>query len=125
MVFEGEDHTPWSASPGGALETEMLNFVTTEVYNRLDCDALTSIEEDLKASISISPNPANDFVSVSLNDVNLTGKIMVYDIAGRVVNTISDYSKEFKIQREGLDAGMYLIQFNTAETSIVKKVIFK
>ena len=80
----------------------VTNTVSTEIINTL------SVENFEASSFSIFPNPAN-------NILNIEGEIViksvtVYDINGRLLNTITSKSKKAKLDVSNLSQGLYFLE---------------
>jgi len=84
----------------------------------------TSIGEDTKREITITPNPSNGLVTVLLTDTR-TGLITVHDATGRSV-----LQQSFDGTQETLDlrkepTGVYLITVETDQGSFYEKVVIE
>ena len=76
-------------------------------------------------TISVYPNPANNNLFIDANNfggtitsiaiTNMQGQTMVADY--NVTNTISN------ISLQGLQSGVYMVQIQTSEGTVIKKVI--
>ncbi|HOX78988.1 MAG TPA: hypothetical protein PLW31_13230, partial [Bacteroidales bacterium] len=94
----------------------------------LDCDLFVDINElptreEYESTVKISPNPAEDWVALTLPDIVAAGKveIAVYDVFGREVETGRGGDKEMGGQGEvpvnrmvvldvsGYPLGMYVV----------------
>jgi choice-of-anchor B domain-containing protein len=64
-----------------------------------------------KSSFKLSPNPANDIVTIeSENDIN---SIEIFDIIGKKIKTIENFSLRFtNIDVSDLNSGVYIIKVN-------------
>ena len=96
------------------------------------CNAITvatpyvGIEEQLKNSVAVFPNPATSYVDVRVDgDVNVTS-MEIYDVYGKlitVVNTVCTSSLPTRIDVSDLPAGMYFIRINTDHFPITKPLV--
>ncbi len=82
-----------------------------------------AVENPSAENISIYPNPANDNVNISLPEDNAT--IVITNILGQTVNTISTTSTNETISVEGLEKGMYFFNIKLSDKTVVKKVIIE
>jgi len=72
---------------------------------------VNSIAETTKISVSISPNPASDFISVALDEI--PQQISILNACGQVVKTVKPESATTIIDTKQLPAGLYLLQVKT------------
>ena len=105
-----------------------ISVATTAATSlRLDTINMTSVlgtNEFLNSKFSISPNPANDFISISNSDNISVKSISLTDLNGRVVKQIS-YSDASNIQVNVADlaSGMYLMNITSDQGTATKKVV--
>ena len=98
-----------------------VNFVWTGVNNM----------EESENTVSISPNPAKDFVKVNVNtkDVKNT-EIKIYDVAGKMVYhktlKLKNGSNQFTLDLSGLKTGFYTVDIlNEGNVNSRKLIITK
>ena len=91
-------------------------------------DALTLFEESmstqdvaLDASIALYPNPAQE--QITINAPATISTIEWYDVSGRLVSISIVNANESIIDISRQSSGVYFVKINTAQGSIVKKVI--
>lgn len=102
---------------GSCIDTSAVAILT--VVNNVSVNELSS-----NTSISIYPNPANDKLSLSLNENFGVGtSIVIFDVVGSIVKT-APYQSEVSISE--LAPGSYTIQIvsatgNTTKASFVKQ----
>ncbi|NJK87863.1 MAG: T9SS type A sorting domain-containing protein [Bacteroidales bacterium] len=89
------------------------------------------LNEEIKTiennSWSIYPNPASDFINISMPQ-SLPGTIQIKDINGRTVRTVNltAYSEEIKIRVDDLISGHYCVQFiNKNESQVIGRFLVK
>jgi hypothetical protein len=72
---------------------------------------------------SVSPNPANDFISVSNTDNILVNGISITDLNGRVVkqNSYTNVS-DIQVNVSDLASGMYMMNITSDKGSVTKKI---
>jgi hypothetical protein len=73
------------------------------------------------ASITVAPNPAKDFISISAK--NTIKSIQLFDAQGRILKTILDNKKSFTLDISNKAQGVYFIKVNTDKGSSVQKII--
>lgn len=79
--------------------------------------------EDLETEVSIYPNPTTDNLTISAaTEMQL---IQVVDMTGKIVLTQKVSSDKAVLQLATFDSGMYLIQLETANGMISKRIIKK
>ena len=73
---------------------------------------------------SLSPNPANDFISVTNSDNILVSGISITDLNGRVVkqNSYSNVSN-IQVNVSDLASGIYMMNITSDKGSVTKKII--
>ncbi len=86
-----------------------------------ECDAITDIEEITITDISISPNPANNFISISGLEAMTVKNILIYDYLG--VKWIEKELKSNTLNIENLPRGMYFIQIEHNNIVLINKKI--
>jgi hypothetical protein len=94
---------------------------TATIPNAAGCDSVvtlnltlnfTGITENLEAQISISPNPASDYVSLKVSESLLGKNYFIYDNSGRKIMEGIISQKEMVIKIGAFDDGIYLIKVN-------------
>lgn len=74
--------------------------------------------------ISIYPNPASDIFNVEITGLrNISGVITIRDITGQIIYKKTVDSNNFTVNLSNCNAGVYLIDINTEETNLTKKII--
>lgn len=82
--------------------------------------AVLSVPEFDQNSISISPNPASDFVTISSSERNLTS-VQIVDIRGSIIMVENFSAKQKTIATTSLSQGIYIIQILAEDGSKVTK----
>ncbi len=87
---------------GGIDETTITFTVTVK--------ELTGINEIKKSVLSLYPNPANDFIVVSLEN-EMAEKVVITDLSGRIVQqqSVSNQTNSFKLSVNHLSKGIYFV----------------
>jgi hypothetical protein len=103
----------WEVTTGG----------TTCTSERVKVDLVTGLEEDIKNSISIYPNPAIDYVSIN----NLPAEnceVVLYNSSMQQVNIFNTNKKNsLRINLNELHSGIYIIQIKSIENSFSYKIV--
>ena len=82
---------------------------------------VVSIEE-LASQFNIYPNPAKDFVKLSVNSCQLSA-VRVYNTLGMLVEEIEINSNETEINVSNYNPGIYFISIQTEKGSVTKKIV--
>ncbi|CAN1497015.1 Secretion system C-terminal sorting domain [Flavobacteriaceae bacterium] len=83
-----------------------------------------STSEFLTSKFSVSPNPANDFISVTNSDNILVSGISITDLNGRIVkqNSYTNVS-DIQVNVSDLSSGMYMMNITSDKGSVTKKIV--
>lgn len=104
-------------SPLNALTQALIvdTFSVTQTLNNA---------EFLDSKFSVSPNPANDFISISNSDNILVNSISISDLNGRTVkqNSFSDASN-VQVNLSDLASGVYMMKITSDKGAVTKKII--
>lgn len=74
--------------------------------------------------ISISPNPTNDFILISLGtDNETTFKVTLINTSGRILLNKSHNGNSVELDLSNYGTGMYIVSIETANGAIAKKVM--
>ena len=86
--------------------------------------AYDGIENRLENSVSLYPNPAKEYVDIRV-DGDLNVKMMeVYDVYGKLINTVTVTENPTRINVSSLANGMYFVRVST-EAGMVTKTFIK
>ena len=77
---------------------------------------------ELESSFMVMPNPVNDYVTISGNDIN---DITIYNNIGVMVDRFDVEGNSIKVDMKHYNSGLYLIMINSEEGNVVKKIIKK
>ena len=94
--------------------TSTIVTVTIAVYSP------NSINEISESDISIYPNPATDFVTVSGTGMEY---IDIYSVDGGLIKHVSVSKSQFTISTSEFNQGIYLFKITTSNGSFTKKVV--
>lgn len=103
---------------------DAIGYGEVENY-KINVQAAASVNDFFAKNISISPNPASDFFSLTSN-TSLIDNVKVTDLNGRVVkNIVVNSLSSTEVNISDLTAGMYFVTVQTdngsGSTKIVKK----
>ena len=106
-----------------------------ETYPQLqfftDCDTLTSVKVNQlgdNINISIYPNPADDFIIVSINnELEIIFSIQIVDITGRIIieQLVDNGDNEIKFSTSEIASGFYIVRIKTNIQSMSYTIIIK
>lgn len=93
----------------------------------LDCTAIMGVSDATASQLSIYPNPTRGEVYILTEKAYTEAKVSLLDLTGRtVMQTNMDLSsKRGTIDVSGLAVGIYIVQIDTPEGTITKKLIKK
>ncbi len=76
------------------------------------------------SDLQVFPNPASDFIQVTLKGSNQASNFILKDIAGKTVKEFKTESlNSVKISLEGVEKGLYFLQVPDSETKSLTKII--
>ena len=85
----------------------------------------TGIENHLQSRVSLYPNPAKEYVDIRVDgDLNVTA-MEVYDVYGKLVNTVIVNDNPTRINVSGLADGMYFVRVTTEAGAVTKTFVKK
>ena len=83
------------------------------------------IENYLINRIALYPNPAKEYVDIRVDEnINVTG-MEVYDVYGKLINTVNVVENPTRINVSGLANGMYFVRVTTEEGTVTKTFVKK
>ena len=77
---------------------------------------------ELETSFVVTPNPVNDYVTISGNNIN---GITIYNNIGVMVDKFDVEGDYIKVDMKHYNSGLYVVIINAEEGTVVKKVIKK
>jgi lysyl endopeptidase len=100
----------------GALTLDGAYITTLGVANN---------DKDVNLSASVSPNPFNDVLNITLNDSNFDNPptVYVYNTTGLLVEKKILNSNENKLDLKTLSSGIYFVHINDKNKSFFTKII--
>ena len=86
---------------------------------------LVGINSYLESNVTLYPNPAKEFVDVRIDgDVNVTA-MEVYDVYGKLINTVNVIDNTTHINVSALANGMYFVRVTTEQGVVTKRFVKK
>lgn len=102
---------------------------TPATMTDINCAALRTADPSMQTAtvnaglqLTLLPNPADNDVEIQLNDPAAGGTVNVYDLSGKKVLSSAITSGEH-LDISALQAGIYIIEFNTSSTTLREKLI--
>ena len=136
-----EGTTSWSyatTNTNAITLTSLAVMVVYEIQVQADCgdgntsdwsDTVTgytltpAVSEYLDGQVTLYPNPAKEYVDIRVDgDVNVT-MMDVYDIYGKLVNTVAVVDNPTRINVSGLADGMYFVRVTTEQGTVTKTFV--
>ncbi|MES2487172.1 MAG: T9SS type A sorting domain-containing protein [Bacteroidota bacterium] len=94
-------------------------YVDSLVYN-----SELSVKSVTASQFSVSPNPANNLVTIANGDNILVNKVSVTDINGRVVKTVAfDGVAQAQVNVADLANGVYMMTISSDKGAVTKKIV--
>jgi hypothetical protein len=117
LLCIGVDDVAWS-------NANWSNDIDNQSYFSIDC-LTTGISENSLSNIFLHPNPTNGELTIELGDITKEAKVSLTNSLGQVI-----FNQKFEITgslKFNLDApaGIYLLQFQTANGNIITKKVIK
>jgi hypothetical protein len=79
----------------------------------------------LESSVSLYPNPAREYIDIRVDgDLNVT-MMEVYDVYGKLINTVNVIDNPTRINVSSLANGMYFVRVTTEAGSVTKTFVKK
>ena len=101
---------------GNLSDWSAILFVTTKSVG---------INSWLENSVSLYPNPAKEYVDIRVDgDLSVT-MMEVYDVYGKLVNTVNVVENPTRINVSGLANGMYFVRVTTEQGVVTKTFVKK
>ena len=79
----------------------------------------------LSNSISLQPNPANNYIDLTVNSNVVMREVVVYNAFGQLIQTIQLTDNHARIDLSEMAAGMYFVRVNGEGVNATKKFIRK
>lgn len=82
---------------------------------------------DFAESVSISPNPASDIVTITMENTSEIVSVIVYDALGRTYldHIFSEVDNAIQLSVEGFSSGIYWVKITNGTSQTTKKLLVK
>jgi len=94
----------------------------SEWSTTISATTTVGIESWLLNSVSLYPNPAKEYIDVRVDQLIVTS-MEVYDVYGKMINTVSVMDNPTRINVSGLAAGMYFVRVTTEQGAVTKSFV--
>ena len=94
------------------------DFVTTTFTTGVGIDNIT-----LSNSINLMPNPADNYIDLTINSNVDVKEAVVYNAFGQMIQTVELTDNHARIDLSDMAAGMYFVRVNSDNVSATKKFI--
>lgn len=93
---------------------------------KLAADQLGTISHEIKNGLTIFPNPFSDHCTINFEVPQVNTKIKIFNILGQEIKHINFNGKQLLLEKENIEAGVYLFQAIDNENNFrLKKIIIK
>ncbi len=129
IAASGTTPVTWTATATEVIKFYIHtdNICSSQQTNRIRsivCGASLKVDSFDGSNFSISPNPANDFVNISNSENIKVSSVKITDLNGRVVKQNSfDSVSDISMNVSDLSSGIYMMNINSNEGSVTKKII--
>jgi alpha-tubulin suppressor-like RCC1 family protein len=89
----------------------------------LSCITLSIAENEKESGLNVYPNPVINIVTINSKEAILFTEI--YEINGRLIQSLAQNNKEVTLNLENLHVGIYLLKITTDKASSIQKIIKK
>jgi alpha-tubulin suppressor-like RCC1 family protein len=122
------DGSMWVFGGGsnGQLATGTSSNSNVPIQASAVCAMSNNISEmDNALEFAIYPNPSTGDFNVALNKMILGASVKVYDVMGRIVDSINVEANQASIKLNVLSKGMYFVSVSTEEKETTQKIIIE
>ena len=111
-----------SATKGRTYIDTVQGYLNPRIYVALNLGGALSINNVVDYSTNIFPNPAKNNITIE-NSNFVINSVELYNIAGQLVKSENINSMKTNINVSDLDKGIYILEIQSNETSIRRKLI--
>jgi pimeloyl-ACP methyl ester carboxylesterase len=105
------------------FQTSLLQPNTTATFEN-SCVATNIDETEIAAEVKVFPNPASDYVTITIAGEITESDIMIFDMAGRIITDRVDIEaqdvNEYKLDLSNIDNGYYFVSFAGRKISPIR-----
>lgn len=120
ITIPGANNQTYSAIENGEYAVIVTNNGCTKFSACYAVSSAENVDIDLSNKVQIVPNPNNGQFLIQ-SDLNITGNINVYDVLGRLVESVHTTSNQINLHNPA--PGTYYVELILDDKEVVKKVI--
>lgn len=103
----------------------VIAFGGGSIYELIDNSLVSTQEFDFANSISLFPNPSNDFITIQSKTEEINS-VEIIDISGKLIESYNFQKKTIQLDVSNIHAGMYLVKIvSNQQKTVYKKLIIK
>jgi hypothetical protein len=95
-----------------------LNVDLTQGFNQSYISFVSVQDHLIDVDIDVYPNPAVNFLNVSINSIYDELTLDIFDISGKLITHKNIQEKNFKVGFSSLAAGTYLMVFSNSQQNL-------
>lgn len=107
----------------GEVEDYTVNVLQTRTTGTTNDPIADYLDNEAKEAYTIYPNPANDYLTVSLQGITGDVSLRIYDLQGRLVKETYLQNLDSNIDVSDLASGVYIISIDEEKMPINKRFI--
>jgi len=134
VFISSNNGNSWSTMNTGFLPSTSVNSLYTNAsnifagtaYSGVWINSLSSVgieEQNIIAKINIYPNPFTSQTTINFSEYQNNSTIKIVDLQGKVIKSINFSGKEFELDKDAMQAGMYLMQVTDDKQNFTSKKI--
>lgn len=113
-----------SASKGRSYIDTIQGYLNPRIYVALNLGNALSVYNVMDHSTKIYPNPAKNNITIT-NSNFVINSVELYNISGQKVKSKIINSMQTNLNLSGLEKGIYILNINSNDTSIKRKVVIE
>ncbi|KXK36674.1 MAG: T9SS type A sorting domain-containing protein [Saprospiraceae bacterium] len=107
----------------------MIGYFAPRACLALNLDCFTTSTKEVseaQVDLRIAPNPASQYINITVSDKTPLKALFVFDISGRELKSVADINaSHYVLRKENLQNGMYIIRMQFEKGVLSKKVVFE
>jgi len=108
----------------GEVEDYTINVTTTGSYALASFNAnAKDLGNEMPTDVNVYPNPAIDYITVTVENGSRVGTISIYNMIGSLVKVVEINGNEKEVDISDLPAGSYIISVEDEKEPITKQII--
>lgn len=128
-ITSGETYTQYgfNESTAGTYTQYLTTVHGCDSIITLNLTVTTGINDYKAMNISIAPNPAQDYVVVTVKDLHKEMTLELVDMCGRILQTmrLTAENSMLRVERGNLPDGIYMLRMTSNGQIQTRKVIFR